>query len=66
MERAGKKMVRRKSWESWEGRREPVDDVVVPRYETGLSVCDRGWGLTESLHWCGVVPPRRVSKNGMR
>ena len=29
----GNKMVWRKSWERWKGRQEPVDDVVVPRFE---------------------------------
>jgi hypothetical protein len=48
-------MARRKYWESWEGRRQPVDDVVVPRYETGFPVCGRDLG-PDSLHWCLAVP----------
>lgn len=32
-EQQGNKMVWHKSWERWKSRQEPVDDVVVPRFE---------------------------------
>lgn len=57
-------MARRKSWETRERRREPVDDVGVPRYETGLSVCDRGWSLT-ACTWGASPQSTSVPRNGM-